>query len=124
MFKQDEMLFIGTKGKGVSFGDFRKLKDAGYGIKPIDTTNPVAEGRYNPFMGTFDVFGEDRERFVDGLSKTFNLSILEQKDDCIRIEYSKEPVSYDENELHRVYADYCDLLNSINGEITMVPVKN
>ena len=59
MFKQDEMLFVGTKGKGVSLGDFRKLKDAGYDIKLFDATNPVAEGRYNPFMGTFDIFGED-----------------------------------------------------------------
>lgn len=99
-----------------------KMKDAGYKVHKFDATTPSG-GRYDPFNGTFDVFGDKRKDFVEKLNDIFTISIIEEDDTYIRFAYTeKNYVFHNECELQKAYADYVALWDSMKGHIEMTLV--
>ena len=72
----------------------------------------------------FDIFGDKRKTFVEKLSSIIGLTIIEEDDTHIRIAYTeKNYAGYSTDEQQKIYSEFVDLMNSVNGEIKMIKVQ-
>jgi len=106
-----------------SCGEFSKeLEKFGYEVRIIDVAT-AQSCRFSPFSGMWDVFGNERDSFVEHLSGIFNITVVEEADTHIRIVYAeKEHVGYSEGELQKKYSDFAALLERMEGKVEMKSV--
>ena len=81
------------------------------------------EGKdYIILPGIYDITGESKEEYVEGLSAIVELSIIEKDDKHIRIKMpEKDYVSYTIEEQQKLLSDYMALLN--NDKISVINIR-